>query len=365
MSISVEILSGLTPKAPAAILLKLAGRRFLLDAGACIGSGNIGWQFPTNIDAVFISHDHIDHIGGHTQIPKDLPIYCSEFVASRLSGHKNVRVLPVQGRSEIMGISLSTGAAGHALGGIWFHFDIDGGVFYSGDYSLESGLYRFDVPPPAELALLDMSYGNYDISLNEQKKQLNEAIKLTDSKFSLLLPVPASGRSIELAIWLSHQYPSKVCIDRNGIDYIHKAISRKDMALQPEIAAQLISISQTVRVVDGPEDILPGDIILAGSPDLDGGLATHLIESLGEDRLKVIFTGYLGPLVKEVQKQRETSFVRWNVHPTLSDNIRLIQHLRSKTLIPLFHPDLSTIQPESFDCQIVTDCNWKSFYATY
>jgi Cft2 family RNA processing exonuclease len=365
VSVSVEILSGLTPKAPAAIVLNLADRRFLLDAGACIGYGNICWQFPADIDGVFISHDHVDHIGGYTQIPKHVPVYCSEFVASRLSVHKNVRVLPVQGRSEIMGIRVSTGAAGHALGGIWFHFDIGGGVFYSGDYSLESGLYRFDVPPPAELALLDMSYGNYDISMSQQKKQLDKAIKLTDSELSLLLPVPASGRSIELAIWLSHQYPSKVCIDRNGVDYIYKAISRKDMALQPEITALLVSISQTVRVVGGPEDIRPGDIILAGSPDLDGGLATHLIDSLSEEQLRVIFTGHLGPLVREVQKQRETSFIRWNVHPTLSDNIRLIRHLRSKTLIPLFHPDLSTIQPGPFDCNIFTDCNWKPSYVTY
>ncbi|MEJ2763712.1 MBL fold metallo-hydrolase [Photobacterium sp. MCCC 1A19761] len=362
---SIEILSGLAPKAPAAIILNTPHQRFLLDAGACIGTADVPWSCPADIDAVFISHDHVDHIGGIGQIPQHIPVYCSAFVASQLPDRENIHVLPVQGCTDIMGVTVRTGSAGHALGGIWFHFDIDGGVFYSGDFCFESELFRFDLPPPAKVALLDMSYGNYDSPMNHQKVLFEEALTQHNKSGAVLLPVPASGRGIEMAMWLATRYPAQVCIDRNGFRHINQAMAQHDIGLQPEQQAQLKALSESIRVIEHPSDIRSSDIILAGSADLDCGLAKTLLDQKHDALQKIIFTGYMGPLVKAIYQQRPSRFIRWNVHPTFSDNARLIRHLGCETVIPLFHPDLSSLQTQLGDSKIHNHSYWSPFNATY
>ncbi len=364
MSISIEVLSGLAAKAPAAIVLQTAQKRFLLDSGACIGTAHVPWTFPADIDAVFISHDHIDHIGGVANIPAHIPVYCSEFVASRLPAHCHAITLPIQGTTHVMGITVTTGAAGHALGGIWFHFAVEGGVFYSGDFSFESELYRFDLPPAANIALLDMSYGNYDTGMEMQKQRLSAVLHAQCGSGYVLLPVPASGRGIEMAIWLMDRYPGQVGIDRNGFQHINQAMLGLDMGLKIESGRCLRAMHQSVRIIDDPIDIQSNDIILAGSPDLDCGLAKTLIDHHKKCLRNIVFTGHMGPLVREVQEQHSCSFIRWNVHPTLSDNLRMIRHLQCRTVIPLFHPDLITVQEEQYPCDMHIYPNWESAYVT-
>ena len=364
MSISIEVLSGLSPKAPAAIILNIDEKRFLLDAGACIGTTEVPWSLPSDVDAVFISHDHQDHIGGVKQLPSHIPIYCSAFVSTKLSSHDNIHILPVNGCTEIMGIQVYTGSNGHALGGLWFHFATDGGIFYSGDYCLESDTYRFDLPPPADIALLDMSYGNYDVPLSRQKVQLVEALLKLEHKGSMLLPVPASGRSIELALWLVEWFSSQICFDQNGLQHIREALMQKDAGLKSGIKNRLSVLSQSVRVIDNTYNIRPTDIVLAGSPDLDGGLAKTLIDMKNSSVHKIIFTGHMGVLAKELCQQELAYFTRWNVHPTLSDTVTLTQHLQCQTLIPLFHPDLLSLQTQVFKCNVHTSPYWKPSYAS-
>ncbi|UGA53591.1 MBL fold metallo-hydrolase [Vibrio sp. VB16] len=364
MSISIEVLSGLLPKAPAAILLTIDNKRFLLDAGACIGTTEIPWCLSDEIDAVFISHDHHDHLGGIKKIPRHIPIYCSAFVATKLSLHDNVHVLPANGCSDIMGIQVQSGSNGHALGGLWFHFNVEGGLFYSGDYCLESDTYRFDFPPVAKTALLDMSYGGYNTPLIKQQEQLSDELNEIRHIGSILLPVPASGRSIELAIWLEEHFSWQICFDENGFQHIQQALQLEDAGLTPRVISRLNNLCQSACVIDNTFNIGPMDIILAGSPDLDGGLAKTLIDMDISLVQKTIFTGHIGEYAKELCQQKRASFTRWNVHPTLSDSIALTQHLQCQTLIPLFHPNLASLETEMFNSDVHTHSYWEPSYAT-
>jgi len=365
MSLSIKILSGLSPKSPAAILLSTNQKRFLLDAGAQIGTSDIPWPLPENIDAVFISHDHVDHMGGFSQLPAYTPIYCSAFVASQLPPHANTHILPMKGSTNVMGIQVTTGAAGHAMGGIWFHFAVNGGVFYSGDFSLESELFRFDPPPIANIALLDMSYGNYNIPIDEQKKSLKKELMPHQHKGEILFPVPPSGRCIELALWLSEQFPSRICLDSNGLSHIHDALLQKDMGLKLTTKKKLKRLSQTIRTIDSRHDIKPTDIILAGSADLDYGLTSDLIDIKTPPMIMTIFTGHMGALAQKLDQKGHTKFVRWNAHPRLSDTIRLSHHLQCQTIIPLFHPELISLQPSMFRCHLHPSPYWEPSYATH
>lgn len=141
----IEIISGLNRKAPAAILLSARGQRILLDAGGALEPDEALWQVPADIDAVLLSHDHADHIAGLNRLPRDVPVYCSKVTAQALPAGHNVRYINVRGRFRIGEITVTTGSCGHAYGGVWFHLDIDGGVFYSGDISMESALFHFDL----------------------------------------------------------------------------------------------------------------------------------------------------------------------------------------------------------------------------
>ncbi|MSS85514.1 MBL fold metallo-hydrolase, partial [Actinomycetaceae bacterium WB03_NA08] len=77
MSALVEILSGLGDKGPAAIVVEAKGKRLLLDAGGALHPGEaITWAAGLAVDAVLISHDHIDHIGGVAELPEQLPLCC-------------------------------------------------------------------------------------------------------------------------------------------------------------------------------------------------------------------------------------------------------------------------------------------------
>jgi hypothetical protein len=93
-------------------------------------------------------------------------------------------------------ITVTTGSCGHALGGVWFHLNIAGGLFYSGDFSMESALFHFDTPPPAGGAA-DASYGLYDVAQSAQWDKLQTLFSLPT-----LCPVPPSGRAVELAMLL-------------------------------------------------------------------------------------------------------------------------------------------------------------------
>ena len=78
------------------------------------------------------------------------------------------RPLPIGGTTDVLGIAITTGRNGHAPGGVWLHFGVDGGFLYTGDYSTESMLYAYDPPgKAAATVLIDCSYADYQKPLAE------------------------------------------------------------------------------------------------------------------------------------------------------------------------------------------------------
>lgn len=66
---------------------------------------------------------------------------------------------------------MTTGSCGHA-GGVWFHLNVAGGIFYSGDISMESMLFRFDAPPPQTLRWWMLPTVLYDIPQSQQLEKM-------------------------------------------------------------------------------------------------------------------------------------------------------------------------------------------------
>ncbi len=338
--VTIDVISGVGGKYPAAILIETKTHRILLDAGGTLEQNTPIWEMPSHIDAVLLSHDHFDHIGNVANLPSGVPIYCSQITAEALENHKNLNlhIIPIQGEFYLGDTKIRTGANGHAFGGMWFHLDCAGGIFFSGDISLESLLYHFDPPPKSRFALLDASYGRYDIPQEQLRLSL---YKILDKP--ILFPVPPSGRAIEMALWLSAMGESNIGLDQESLQMLTKMILSNDGSLQEPIinklkilASQLQNITSLLLEQNSKacSTTLP-PIILAGDPDGVQGVSGELRE-LPRFCHRTIFTGYCDTKAREELLRDEVDFMRWNVHPTLTCLQKLVRALACRDVIPLF-----------------------------
>jgi Cft2 family RNA processing exonuclease len=329
----LRLISGVGAKGPACFLLEAAGLRLMLDLGEGPPPGlypkvdNIG-----PIDALVLSHGHRDHVGGLALLPKlgNPPVYATEIVLRALPDSIAGRPLPVRGRGDVLGIVVETGRNGHAPGGIWLRFAIGDGFLYTGDFSAESVLYAYDPPPPASAALMDCSYGAYDVPLAECWSKLEPFVE----RGPLLLPVPANGRGPEIALALLRHGRTDIFVD----DAMQKALLQlgdsAGISLHDNVGDEIRQLASIVKPIDGARGIM-----LAGSADGTSG-ATARLFSEWQDKSEpaIVFTGYVNPTTPadHLVKSGRAQFMRWNVHPRLSDTVALVRALQAKTAIPAF-----------------------------
>src|SRR4051812_42592415 len=198
--------SGLGPKEPAAFVVEADGRRLLLDCGEGSEPGRLpDFDAIGNIDAVILSHGHVDHAGAlrlSERIGRP-PVYATEPVLARLKGIPG-HAIPIRGQTEVLGITLETGANGHAPGGVWLRLAIGDSFIYMGDHSVESELYQFDVPPQTATMIIDGSYGEADDTLDPQSRRIAEIL----ARGPALMPVPPDGGGPDIA----------ACVLEDGFD---------------------------------------------------------------------------------------------------------------------------------------------------
>lgn len=327
MTISIEVISGLNSKAPAAVLVATPQQRILLDAGGALEADALPWPVPDNLTAVLLSHDHVDHIAGLDRLPPGIPVYCTSTTAQALPAGHNVRLIPVRGQFQLGDLTVTTGSCGHALGGVWFHLDVAGGIFYSGDISMESALFHFDTPPRAQTALVDASYGLYDVPQREQWAKLQTMLSIPG-----LCPVPPSGRAVELALLLARSGRRDIALDAPCREMLWQMAEHNDGSLRADVQPELRQLMQAL-----PAFSLQAGVVLAADPDGQSGMAGEL-RARGDFHHRTLFTGHLNRAARQQWLDGEVDFCRWNVHPTLSSLQALVAMLNCRNLFPLFTP---------------------------
>ncbi|WP_313349609.1 MBL fold metallo-hydrolase [Paracoccus sp. (in: a-proteobacteria)] len=312
--------SGLGGKSPAAFLLEIAGRRILMD----LGEGPTPGQRPDldgigRVDAIFLSHAHIDHVGAIDLWPQlgHPPVFATRatFDALPLLGlhlpYEACHDLPLQGPAQLLDLPVSVGRSGHAMGGIWLHLWQEGGALYMGDWSRESGLLPFDPPPLADLVITDLSYGDRDQRLVDQVEALADSIIP-----GTVLPVPILGRGADMALRLSALGLSPVVC--------------------PQIRSEMQGALPDLRCITNPSEAGDGEVIIAADTERPGDLVSRLIADPRGWRF--IFTGHVAPgsAAAGLITAGRASGHPWNVHPCARDQFWLAEVTGARHLIPAF-----------------------------
>ena len=242
-------------------LVEAAGRRILIDCGMVQGSPEAEARnfapFPfdaAGIDALVLSHAHIDHVG---RVPRltmagfDGPIYAQAATAdllpimlldsaslqegdaeraNRKRKHGQPRVMPLYTRADVHdtlsqvrklpygqrrellpGVDLALCDAGHILGSciveLWAD---DRKLVFSGDLGMKGTpiLRDPETVREADLLLLESTYGNRNH--RERSDTIRELGEILDAAWrdggNVLIPAFAVGRTQELLYWFARHW---------------------------------------------------------------------------------------------------------------------------------------------------------------
>jgi len=334
MNATLNAVSGLGPKEPAAFVVEAGGRRLLLDCGEGPEPGRLpDVERIGRIDAVVLSHGHNDHAGALRLLERmGAPqLFATAPVLSRLKGATG-QPIPIRGRCEIAGVAVETGPDGHAPGGVWMRLGVGDGLLYMGDYSFESQLYVFDPPPPTPTMIFDNSYGDAEEAIEPQHQRILDIL----ARGPALLPVPPDGRGPELAMVLL-EAGLDVAIDEQVRSVATMLTQAARESARPDSIPRLERLLKEARRLDA--DAQPQGVMVAHGGSGDAGVAGALIkrwESKPDPTL--LFTGHVaaGTSGRRLVDSGRALFQRWNVHPRASDNLALIDSIKPQRVIPAF-----------------------------
>jgi KH/beta-lactamase-domain protein len=357
-SVYLTPLGGFHEVGRSAMLVETEESCVLMDCGISAGAGRPIYAFPRidsdefdidRLDAVIISHSHLDHCGFIPFLYKygyDGPVYCSEPTAVLMTllqldyldifgkegGHppydqKDVRevvmhTIPVKYgvvTDVAPDIKLTLHNAGHIIGSSIVHLHIGEGlhnVVYSGDFKygrtmlLEPATTSF---PRAETLIMESTYGGPDDIMSDRETVEGKLTRIVNETAErggkVLIPTLAVGRAQEIMLVLNAYMKNKqvkelpiflegMISEATAIHTAYPEYLARD--LREQILYKDINPFQSdyFTNVDHPserEKIAAGDpcIILATSGMMEGGPAIDYFRYLASDeKNSLVFVSY-------------------------------------------------------------------------
>jgi len=369
-SVVLTTLGGFQEVGRSAILLQTKESRVLLDCGINPGANNPVNAYPRLssdafdlglLDAVVISHAHLDHCGFLPFLFKygyDGPVYCSEPTASLMTllqldyldvarsqgviapyDQKHVRetvlhTIPLK-EGTVTDISpdirLTLHNAGHILGSTVVHIHVGEGLHnlvYTGDFKygrtmlLEPAVANF---PRVETLVVESTYGASDDMMPSRREVENQFVSVVNSTLEkggkVLIPVPAVGRAQEIMLVLDGYmrqgllkeapvYIEGMITEATAIHTAYPEYLARDV--RDQIFRQGVNPFQsdyfvTVKDPSAREEIIQGGpcVIMATSGMLEGGPVIEYFKQMAsDDRNTLVFVSYQieGTLGRRLQR---------------------------------------------------------------
>ncbi len=359
--IRIMALGGFREVGRSCLLVQTPHSKILIDVGINPATGDPTKAYPylnlagfslTDLDAVVISHGHMDHMGFLPylfQYGYDGPVYCTpptrDFMALLQQDYLNLckkafNVEPPYTKKEIQKelrnvitvdyeevvditpeIKMTFYNAGHILGSSSVHLHIGEGahnLVYSAD--IKFGFTRLFDPanvrfPRVETLFIESTYGGRnDISLNryDSEKRLCDIIRNTlKNRGKVLIPVFAVGRSQELLLVLEEmmrndpnfQFPIYIdgmIMEASAIhtaypEYLREQLQRRILSDKSPFENPMIKVARGLS----KEEIVNGEpaVILAPSGMLTGGPSYEYLKMMADDpKNTLVFVGYQSQL---------------------------------------------------------------------
>jgi KH/beta-lactamase-domain protein len=351
-------LGGFKEVGRSSMMIETTDSKILLDGGIHPGSRNPPDCYPrldwlnaslADIDAIVLSHSHLDHVGFLPLLYKygyKGPLYCTEptlhmvdllltdaLKVSTMEGQsymwdmKDLRSLishiiplPYGMVTDISpDVKLVLYNAGHILGSATVHLHVGEGahnIVYTGDFKfaksllLEAASFNY---PRVETLITESTYGNkQDISPPREETEMtfvNSINSTLKEGGKVLIPVPAIGRAQEimlvLDLYMRHNILSEAPIFVEGMIkeataihmYYPEYLSRE---LRDRIVEQDENpfITEYFTVIDHPskreEALASGPaVIMATSGMMEGGPSVQYFQELASDpKNKILFVSY-------------------------------------------------------------------------
>lgn len=356
------------------MLVETSESKVLLDCGIHPGARNAWDAYPRldwagvsldEIDAVIISHSHLDHMGFLPALFKfgyNGPVYCTEptlplmtllqtdyVKIAQIEGgrvlydQKDIRdviqhaiTLPYGTVTDVSpDIKLVFNNAGHILGSATVHLHIGEGVHnivYTGDYKygrtqlFDSATWSY---PRVETLITESTYGaKEDIMPQREEVEMNfvNAINQTLKEGGkVLIPIPAVGRAQEIILVIDQYMRNKLLVEApvflegmiseataihvSYADYLSRELRVKmlEQGINPFVSEYFTSIehpsNRDEALREGPA------IIMATSGMLEGGpVLQYFDEVVPKEKNKILFVSYqvqgtLGRRVLDGSKQ--------------------------------------------------------------
>jgi metallo-beta-lactamase superfamily protein len=332
LTAKLTAISGVGAKGPACFLVETGRARLMLD----LGYGPAPDQWPDvskvrRVDALLLSHGHRDHAGALIKLARQIgnpPLHATRSVLARLGTEGTA--LPLSGKTEVCSVTVRTGRNGHAPGGVWLHLDVGDGLLYTGDYGVESPIYAYDAPPPAATLVLDGSYGDYSGSMEDCLGQFGPVL----DRGGALFPVPADGRGPEMVHYVARARGVLPCIGKDLRASLERMARSEKDSLRAGAAGELARLAR-----DAPPIASPRGLLFSGRADAsEGEAADWAARWEREPAPDIVFSGYFPPgsPARRLVDSGRARYIRWNVHPRLSDNVSLVRTVKAQTVMPAF-----------------------------
>lgn len=232
--LKVEILGGVGEYGRNCFFIENAGQAILLDCGIMNNAEkttpDLTKAHVEKLDAVFISHSHIDHTGALPMLGTwnyKGEIFMSKMTARQLKrSFKNTKIFQPDTIGKWLRVNdyleFQWGYSGHIVGSVWYKIRFfEEVIFFSGDYVMDSYLLNATLPKEDtkyDLALIDSGHIEKQINNLEVLQQIKNYINEQPSR-PIIFPTSLSGKTADIATYLFQHTERKMHIDKEFFSF--------------------------------------------------------------------------------------------------------------------------------------------------